>query len=161
MVCSACSQHSKKSNSDTEMGHRTFYIETENFGIDLNSCFGLVIFNKWSNTDFQLKDSTEVFTGTSPKEKHIFKDIKNFNEKFTQPYFEKITVRLKGDWSVSNTKYSIERYQYVGNGKWRRIANLGDFKTKDRENDFICPNRLDVDELCEQIVATTVKASYK
>jgi hypothetical protein len=161
IVYSSCSQKNKKSSSDKEVKGRIFYIETENFGSDLNSCFGNTMYNKWSTIDFQLKDSTEVFTGKDPNEKHLFTDIKHFKPTLTNQDFEKIIVRLKGDWSVRNTKYSIERFKYVGNGNWRRIGNLGDFKTSDRENDFISPNELDVDELCEQIVAMTVKASYK
>lgn len=163
IVCGSCSQTDKKTRSekDSEIEGRTFYIETVNFGSDLNSCFGNTIFNKWSNLDFHLKDSTEVYTGKDPKEKHFFSDIKNFNERLADQDFEKIVVRLKGDWTTKNTKYSIERYKFDGNGNWQRIGNLGDFKTRDRVNDFISPNQLDVDELCEQIVAMTVKASYK
>jgi prolyl-tRNA synthetase len=161
IVCISCSQTSKKSNSDKEIEGRIFYIETDNFGSVLNSCFGYSIYNKWSNIDFQLKDSTEVFTGKDANEKHFFTDVKNFKPIFTNQNSEKIRIRLKGDRSFGNTKYSIERFKYNGDGNWRIIANLGDFKTSDREKDFISPNKLDVDELCEQIVKMTVKASYK
>jgi lysozyme family protein len=163
IVCSSCSQADKKTRSEkvSEIEGRTFYIETVDFGSDLNRCFGYTIFNKWSSHDFLLKDSKQVYTGKEPKEKHLFSDIKNFNESLADQDIEKIVVRLKGDWSIKNTKYSIERYKYDGNGNWRIIVNLGDFMTGDRVNDFISPNQLDVDEICEQIVATTVKASYK
>lgn len=139
------------------MDVKIFYIETENFGSDLNSCFGFTIYNKWSNIDFQLKDSAEVYKGKVPFEKHFFSDIKNFKQPLSNKNFEKIIVRLKDDWS----KYSIERFKYEGNGNWRRIGNLGDFKISDRKNDRISPNKLDVDEVCDQIVAMTIKASYK
>lgn len=163
IICGSCSRTDKKNRSekDSQIEGRRFYIETVNFGSDLSSCFRNRIFNKWSNIDCHLKDSAEVYTGKNPKEKHYFSDIKNFNEKLVGQDFEKIVVRLKGDWTIKNTKYSIERYKYDSNGNWRRIGNLGDFRTRDRVNDFISPNQLDVDELCEQIVDMTVKASYK
>ena len=94
-------------------------------------------------------------------EKHIFLDIKNFKEDLEDNNFEKITIRLKGDWTIENTKYSIERFKYTGNGTWRRIGNLGDFKTVDRDNDLISPKKLDTDELCQQLIEKTVIASYK
>jgi len=163
LLCLGCSQTNKKSEkiSNIKIDGKLFYIETVNFGIDLNSCFGNSIFNKWSTLDFQLKDSSKIYSGREPNERHIFYDINDFKETGSNRDFEKIVIRLKGDWTVENTKYSIERFRYNGNGTWRRIGNLGDFKTRDRENDFISPGILDVDELCEQIIAMTVKASYK
>jgi hypothetical protein len=159
VFCLSCTQTNKESENKSD--GKIFYIETESFGNDLNSCFGNTIFNKWSTLDFQLNDPSKTYSGKDPNEIHIFSDIGDFKETVNERDFEKIVIRLKGDWTVQNTKYSIERFKYDGNGAWRRIGNLGDFKTFDRANDFISPGNLDVDELCEQMVNMTIKASYK
>lgn len=160
----SCSQANKKSDTqkDAEIERKTFYIETVNFGSDLNRCFQSKIFNKWSSIDFQLKDSTEIFTEKKPNEIHFFTDIKNFDTAHTDKHFEKIIVQLYEERTAKNTKYTIERFQYQGNGAWQRIGNLGDFTATSKENNSTkLGKEPDTDQLCLQIVATTVKASYK
>lgn len=163
LLCLSCSQTEEKPvlTKDNKFEDKTFYIETENFSEELNSCFKNTIFNKWSDLDFKLRDTTEELIIKEITEKHIFLDIKNFKEDSKDNNFEKITIRLKGDWTIKNTKYSIERFKYNGNGTWRRIGNLGDFKIVDRKNDLISPEKLDTDELCQQLIETTIIASYK
>lgn len=163
LICLSCSQTEGKPvlTKNDEFEDKTFYIETENFGEELNSCFKNTIFNKWSDLDFKLRDTTEEFITKEITEKHIFLDINNFKEDSGNSNFEKITIRLKGDRTIENTKFSIERFKYNGDGTWRRIGNLGDFKTVDRDNDLINPKKLDTDELCQQLIEKTIIASYK
>ncbi len=157
----------KKSNSQFEeyntiLKHpKVFYVETVNFGTDLHNCFGGKLFNHWSGSDFELKSTETTFDGTDVFQKHEFYDISKFSAVNKPVRFEKITLTLKGDWSVKNTSYSIERFRYESNGTWFRIGNLGDFKTHDRADDTLSPNQLDVDELCDQIVNKTILGSYK
>lgn len=161
-MLTACGQTEEKSKSDTQTTkEKVIYVETKNFGIDLQSCFSHNLFNKWSDTSFKLHDNTIIYSGGDLNNKHAFLDIKSFTRTNTPDNVEKITVILNGDLTVENTTYLIERFALQDNGEWKRFANYVDFKTFDRPNDFISPTHLDVDEICEQLVEQTIKSSYK
>lgn len=158
----ACGQTEEKSKSDTQIKkEKVIYVETKNFGIDIQSCFSHNLFNKWSDTSFKLHDNTISYNGSDLNNKHAFLDIKSFTRTNTPDDVEKITVILNGDMTVENTTYLIERFTLQDNGEWKRFASYGDFKTFERPNDFISPTHLDVDEICEQLVEQTIKSSYK
>jgi hypothetical protein len=93
--------------------------------------------------------------------KHLFLGISTFNPENVGGNVEKITVTLIGDLTVANTTYSIEKFALQDNKTWKAITGLKNYKTFDRRNDFISRGRLDVDEICEQLVQKTIEASYK
>jgi hypothetical protein len=161
-LLTACEQTDKSTNSDTPITkEKVFYVETKNFGIDIQSCFSHTLFNKWSDTSFMLHENEIIYKGKDLTSKHAFLDIKSFTPTNTPDNVEKIKVIIRGDLTVKNTIYSIERFSLQDNGDWKRIADFGSFKTFDRPNDFISPSHLDVDEICDQLVQKTVETSYK
>lgn len=161
-MLAACGQAEKNTNSAGQtLKEKVFYVETKNFGIDLQSCFSHNLFNKWSDTSYRLSDNTISFNGKDIENKHTFLDIKSFTQTNPPERVEKVSVILKGDLTIKNTTYSISRFALQANGQWTLIENYGDFKTFDRTNDFISPANLDVDEICEQLVQKTVECSYK
>ena len=58
------------------------------------------------------------------------------------------------------TSFSILRFRLNENKDWQQTTTFIDLPLKDRDNDFISPNQLDVDEICEQIIKATIKSSY-
>jgi len=140
---------------------KVFYVETKNFSNVLQNCFGNKLLNHWTANDFTLKSLETAYYGNTIFQKHEFLDISKFSAGEQPVRFEKITLTLKDEINFKNTTYTIERFRYENNGTWRRIGNLGDFKTFNRLDDELSPEQLDVNELCNRIVEKTILASYK
>lgn len=141
-------------------GVQCFFIETEGFGMDLNSCFANSMYGKWSNAGFQLKDSVNDFPPDDASEKHVFMDLEELERTLDPVNSGVLSIFLKGDLSPEGTSLSIQRFRLNGDHERERIASFPDLKLVDRANDFISPGQLDVDELCEQIVQAAITASY-
>ena len=135
------------------------YVETINFRTDIQSCFSGNLFNNWSDSLFELHKNG-IFDG-DVRGKHLFLGISTFNPENAGTNVEKMTITLIGDLTVANTTYSIEKFALQDNREWKAITGLKNYKTFDRRNDFISPGRLDVDEMCEQLVQKTIEDSYK
>jgi hypothetical protein len=159
-ILTACGQ-TEDTSSDRLSKEKVIYVETKNFGIDLQSCFSNTLFNKWSDTSFILQDSKITYKGKDLNNKHVFLDINSLTQTNTQNVVEKILVILKGDWTVQNTTFTIEKFALQTDGQWKNIGSYEALKLFDRGNDFISPKELDVDEICEQVVKKIVEASYK
>ena len=137
-----------------------FFIETINFGKDLKMCYGNSLYGKWANKQFHLQDSLTLFAIKDTSPKHTFKDILDFKQFTDSTNIEKLSISLNGDLSTSGTSFSILRFKLNHNKDWEQTTTFINLPLKDRDNDFISPNQLDVDELCEQIIKATIKLSY-
>ena len=151
---------SEKNVKKVNLNCKCFFIETINFSSDLKKCFGNSIYGKWANKQFHPQDSLTLFAVRDTSPKHTFKDIKDFKPLTDSTNIEKLSISLKGDLSTGGTSFSILRFKLNENKDWQQTATFIDLPLKDRDNDFISPNQLDVDELCEQIIKATIKSSY-
>lgn len=155
-IIAACGQtDSDKLNS----GIKVIYVETINFRTDIQTCFSGNLFSRWSDSLFELHENGIYYSDL--KGKHLFLGINSFNQENARGNVEKMRITLIGNLTIANTTYSIEKFVLQDNGEWKAITGLKNYKTFDRRNDFISPGRLDVDEICEQLVQETVEASYK
>ena len=153
----ACSQTGRQRNSASgKEGIKTVYLETKNFGSDLQVCFAHTIIDKWTDSSFRIYDSTLSFRRQGKQRFHDIGSFKVNGEGIT----EKMVIRLNGDPTVRHTTYSIERFVWQ-DGNWKLLLRTGPIKTFDRPNDFISPGKMDVDEICEQLVQSTVACSYE
>lgn len=152
-----CSAPNEDANN---AGVQYFFIETEGFGMDLNSCFANSMYGKWSNAGFQLKDSVNDFPPDDTSAKHVFVDMKELERTIDPVNRNVLSISLTGDLSPNGASLSIRRFRLSGNHHREQTASFLDLKLVDRANDFISPGQLDVDELCEEIVEAAITASY-
>lgn len=151
---------SEKNVKKVNPNGKCFFIETINFSNDLKMCFGNSIYGKWANKQFHLQDSLTLFAVRDTSPKHTFKDIQDFKPLTDSTNIEKLSISLKGNLSTGETSFSILHFKLNQNKDWQQTTTFIDLPLKDRDNDFISPNQLDVDELCEQIIKATIKSSY-
>lgn len=134
-------------------GIKTVYIETQNFGRDVKTCFDNILLNKYLDTTFNAFERPN-----SPGLILHFPDFKSYSSADQLNNIERVKIVLKSNSSNRPATYSIERFHLQGK-QWKQIG-VYDYTVRDRAEDFISPGQSDVDEICEQLIRTTIEIYY-
>ena len=139
------------------------YVEIDQMDPELEKCFSQKLYNKWvSPEELRPHEKSEKYTGTKPEDKHVFKSYDEFDIEKDKAGSVKICIAVDpAGMDTTNTFFQLQKFHLEEEGIWSETINIGHFRVQDRPNDIKNPGKIDDEEICDQMVRFSIKASYR